>query len=75
MIATYRNAMDKGLHTNTTILSNYKPSHSIDWAPFVKTDDWREPYDSKVPLKTIKASRSGSPKSRGVQARIRVSSA
>ena len=25
MIATYRAAMDKGLHTNTTILSNYKP--------------------------------------------------
>ena len=55
MIATYRNAMDKGLHTNTTILSNYKPQHTIDWTPFVNPGDWRKPYDSKVPLKTLKA--------------------
>ena len=33
MIATYRNAMDKGLHTNTTILSNYKPPYTVDWSP------------------------------------------
>src|SRR6476660_9896733 len=55
MIATYRNAMHKGLHTNTTILANYKPAHTIDWAPYVKTHDWRAPYDAKVPLKTLKA--------------------
>jgi len=30
MIATYRAAMDKGLHTNTTILSNYKAPFSVD---------------------------------------------
>jgi 2-oxoglutarate dehydrogenase E1 component len=47
--------MDKGLHTNTTILSNYKPAHTVDWTPFVKTRDWRAPYDAKVPLKTLKA--------------------
>ncbi len=34
MIATYRDAMDKGLHTNTTILSNYKPPFSVDWSPY-----------------------------------------
>jgi 2-oxoglutarate dehydrogenase E1 component len=28
MIATYRNAADKGLHTNTTILANYKPAYT-----------------------------------------------
>ena len=55
MIATYRNAMDKGLHTNTTILSNYKPDYTVDWTPFVKTRDWRTPYDAKVPIKTLKA--------------------
>ncbi|HET7095838.1 MAG TPA: 2-oxoglutarate dehydrogenase E1 component, partial [Casimicrobiaceae bacterium] len=55
MIATYRNAMDKGLHTNTTILSNYKPPQTIDWTPFANPGDWRKPYDSKVPLKTLKA--------------------
>jgi 2-oxoglutarate dehydrogenase E1 component len=54
MIATYRNAMDKGLHTNTTILSNYKPTTIVDWSPF-KGRDWTEPYDSRVPIKTIKA--------------------
>ena len=34
MIATYRNADDKGLHTNTTILSNYKPPFTVDWSSF-----------------------------------------
>ena len=34
MIATYRAAMDKGLHTNTTILSNYKPPFTVDWSPY-----------------------------------------
>jgi 2-oxoglutarate dehydrogenase E1 component len=47
--------MDKGLHTNTTILSNYKPEYTVDWSPFVKTRDWRAPYDAKVPIKTLKA--------------------
>ncbi len=54
MIATYRNAADKGLHTNTTILSNYKPQYNVDWSSF-KGHDWTEPYESKVPLKTLKA--------------------
>ena len=36
MIATYRAAMDKGLHTNTTILSNYKPPLTVDWSPYMK---------------------------------------
>ena len=54
MIATYRNAADKGLHTNTTILSNYKPAYTVDWSSF-KGHDWTEPYESKVPLKTLKA--------------------
>src|SRR5947209_1035251 len=30
MVSTYRAAMDKGLHTNTTILSNYKPPYTVD---------------------------------------------
>jgi len=54
MIATYRNAMDKGLHTNTTILSNFKPPHTIDWTPY-KGHDWTVPYPSKVPLDTLKS--------------------
>ena len=41
MIATYRNAVDKGLHTNTTILSNYKPPYTVDWSSF-KGRSWKE---------------------------------
>ena len=54
MVATYRAAMDKGLHTNTTILSNFKPAYTVDWSPF-KNHPWTEAYDSKVPLATLKA--------------------
>jgi len=54
MIATYRAAMDKGLHTNTTILSNYKPALSIDWSPY-KNTEWTTPCDTTVPMKTLKA--------------------
>ena len=28
--------MDKGHHTNKTILSNYKPPFTIDWSPFTR---------------------------------------
>ncbi len=52
MIATYRAAMDKGLHTNTTILSNYKPPLTIDWSPYMKRK-WTEPADTAVPLATL----------------------
>ncbi len=54
MIATYRNAMDKGLHTNTTILSNFKAVMSVDWSKYGKSD-WTEPCDTTVPMKTLKA--------------------
>ena len=54
MIAAYRTAMDKGLHTNTTILSNYKPPYTVDWSSF-KGKSWKESHTSGVPLKTLKA--------------------
>jgi len=53
MIATYRAAMDKGLHTNTTVLANYKPPFIIDWAPF-KNRHWTDPADTRVPLARLK---------------------
>ena len=46
MIATYRPAMDKGYHTNTTILSNYKPPFSVDWARFVGRH-WTDEADTR----------------------------
>jgi len=54
MIATYRAAVDKGLHTNTTILSNYKPAYTVDWSPY-KGHAWTEPFDSRVPRPALKA--------------------
>jgi 2-oxoglutarate dehydrogenase E1 component len=53
MIAAYRTAMDKGLHTNTTILSNYKPPFAVDWKPFLGTH-WTDAAQTAVPLKTLK---------------------
>jgi 2-oxoglutarate dehydrogenase E1 component len=54
MIATYRSAMDKGFHTNTTILSNYKPAYQVDWSPY-RSKDWTEACDTRVPLKSLKS--------------------
>jgi 2-oxoglutarate dehydrogenase E1 component len=53
MIAAYRMAMDKGLHTNTTILSNYKPPFAVDWTPFIGKH-WTDAAETAVPLKTLK---------------------
>jgi len=54
MIATYRAAMDKGYHTNTTVLSNYKPPFIVDWTPY-KNHHWTEPADTTVPMARLKA--------------------
>src|SRR5947209_17203864 len=54
LIATYRVAMDKGYHTNTTILSNYKPPFAVDWAKLTGRH-WTDAAESAVPMKTLKA--------------------
>jgi 2-oxoglutarate dehydrogenase E1 component len=54
MIAAYRAAMDKGHHTNSTILSNYKRPYAVDWTPY-QGRHWTEPSDTTVALKTLKA--------------------
>jgi 2-oxoglutarate dehydrogenase E1 component len=54
MIATYREAMDKGLHTNTTILSNYKHPFAVDWSVY-KGHHWTVAGDTRLPLRTVKA--------------------
>ena len=53
MIETYRAAMDKGLHTNTTILSNYKPPFAVDWRPYLGRH-WTDAADTRVPMNTLK---------------------
>ncbi|MBK7791168.1 MAG: 2-oxoglutarate dehydrogenase E1 component [Betaproteobacteria bacterium] len=55
MIADYRAAMDKGTHTNKTILSNYKAPYSADWSPYTKGHKWTAPADTTVPMKALKA--------------------
>ncbi|MGH8619869.1 MAG: 2-oxoglutarate dehydrogenase E1 component [Burkholderiales bacterium] len=54
VIATYRKALDGGYHTNTTILSNYKPPNEADWRPYIGTK-WNENDDTRLPLETLKA--------------------
>jgi 2-oxoglutarate dehydrogenase E1 component len=54
MIATYRIAMDKGYHTNKTILSNYKPPFTVDWSRF-KNRHWTDAADTRVPLALLKS--------------------
>jgi 2-oxoglutarate dehydrogenase E1 component len=54
MVTTYRAAMDKGYHTTTTVLSNYKPPFIIDWSPY-KGRQWTEKVDTAVPMPKLKA--------------------
>jgi 2-oxoglutarate dehydrogenase E1 component len=53
MIATYRAAMDKGYHTNTTVLANYKPPFIVDWSPY-KNRHWTDAADTTVPMTRLK---------------------
>ena len=48
MVAEYRVAMDKGHHTNRTILSNYKRPYAIDWTLYMGRH-WTVAYESRVP--------------------------
>ncbi|MEO8753364.1 MAG: 2-oxoglutarate dehydrogenase E1 component, partial [Casimicrobiaceae bacterium] len=54
MVGTYRAAMDRGQHTNKTILSNYKPPFTIDWSPYVGRH-WADTVETSVPLATLTA--------------------
>ncbi|MGB5080664.1 MAG: 2-oxoglutarate dehydrogenase E1 component [Burkholderiales bacterium] len=49
MVATYRQALDGGHHTNKTILSNYKPPFAVDWSKYRNTK-WNENDDTTLPL-------------------------
>ena len=54
MVSTFRAAMDRGQHTNKTILSNYKPPFTIDWSPYLKRN-WSDVIDTGVPLATLQS--------------------
>jgi 2-oxoglutarate dehydrogenase E1 component len=48
LVRTYRDAMDKGFHTNNTILSNYKPPYAVDWGKYRGTR-WNDNGDTRLP--------------------------
>ena len=52
-VAAYRAALDRGYHTNKTILANYRPPFEASWKPFIGTK-WNENDDTHVPLETLK---------------------
>ncbi|MEO6748922.1 MAG: 2-oxoglutarate dehydrogenase E1 component, partial [Casimicrobiaceae bacterium] len=54
MVTTYRAAMDKGQHTNKTVLSNYKPPFTVDWRPYLGRH-WTDEVDTRVPMATLAA--------------------
>src|SRR6266850_791755 len=49
MVATFRQAMDGGTHTNATILANFKPPFAVDWSKY-KNTKWNENDDTTLPL-------------------------
>jgi len=53
MVADYRAAMDKGHHTNKTILSNYKRPFATDWSAF-RGRHWTVGYDSTFPIERLR---------------------
>jgi len=54
LVSAYRAAMDRGQHTNRTVLSNYKPPFTIDWSPYVGRH-WADVVETKVPAEKLRA--------------------
>jgi len=53
MIRVYREALDAGYHTNKTILSNFKPPYTVNWAPFMNIP-WTYKASTGVSLEELK---------------------
>ena len=53
MVNSYRDAMDSGYCTNETVLSNFKPPFTVNWAPF-KGTKWTDPVNTSVPLEKLR---------------------
>ena len=52
-VRIYREALDAGFHTNKTILSNYKPPYTVNWAPFLNIP-WTYKVSTGVPMEMLK---------------------
>jgi 2-oxoglutarate dehydrogenase E1 component len=57
MITEYRSALDAGENVAPDVLVGVKtaPELVVDWDQYLNTTDWRAPYNSKVPVDSIKA--------------------
>jgi 2-oxoglutarate dehydrogenase E1 component len=53
MIRVYREALDAGYHTNKTILSNFKPPYTANWAPFLNIP-WTYKAATGVPIEDLR---------------------
>ncbi len=53
LVTNIRARLDAGKSTNPKILYGIKPPLAVDWAPYIR-QTWRAPYESKVPLATLK---------------------
>jgi 2-oxoglutarate dehydrogenase E1 component len=54
IVATYRQALDGGYHTNRTILSNFRPPFAVDWTKYNRSK-WNEKDDTMLPLAELRA--------------------
>jgi 2-oxoglutarate dehydrogenase E1 component len=54
MVAAYREALDRGSHTNKSILSGYRPPFETDWKRYIGTK-WNENDDTRLPLDKLQA--------------------
>ncbi|MDH5535273.1 MAG: 2-oxoglutarate dehydrogenase E1 component [Betaproteobacteria bacterium] len=53
MVSTCREALDRGYHTNQTILANYRPPLETNWKPY-KGTKWNENDDTRLPIARLK---------------------
>ncbi|MFZ5556898.1 MAG: 2-oxoglutarate dehydrogenase E1 component [Pseudomonadota bacterium] len=53
LVKTFREAMDRGYHTNNTVLSNYKPPSTVNWSVFLNRK-WNEAVDTGVSLERLR---------------------
>ncbi|MSQ69805.1 MAG: 2-oxoglutarate dehydrogenase E1 component [Betaproteobacteria bacterium] len=49
MIKDYRQALDEGKHTSSTVLSQFQRKYAVDWTPFLNTK-WTDSADTSVPI-------------------------
>jgi len=53
LIASYRQALDEGRHTSSSVLTNFQRKYAVDWTPFQNTK-WTDQADTSVPLDELK---------------------